>query len=140
MTEVFSPAPLDHVIHLMSQSDVHKNWNMEQVSRIIIPPVNSMQNIGLFRNNQLHDWVSWGFTDREKADMFLDGSYRLQVEDWRSGNVLIFADFITPFGDARKLYRKCRDLFPDYPKAEWRRHKKSRRISSDLMVKQRVIK
>ena len=137
MTEVFSPAPLDHVIHLLSQSDIYKNFTMSQASKLFVPAVNLRQNVGMFRDGHLVAWSSWMFTDRVKADKFLDGTYKLRAEDWSSGNVLIFVDFVAPFGDARKLYRKCRDLFPDYPRAEWRRHKKSRRVSSDLMVKPR---
>ena len=88
----------------------------------------------MIRDGHLVAWSSWMFTDRAKADKFLDGTYKLRAEDWSSGNVLIFVDFVAPFGDARKLYRKCHIMFPKYPKAEWRRHAKSRRVGSNLKV------
>jgi len=123
---------LDHVILLMSQSDTHQNWTVDQVRRCIIPPVNFNQCAGIVEDGYLMAWVSWGFLSEEKADIFLEGKYSLQPEDWRSGNVLIFMDAIAPFGHMRKLSRMCRNLFPDYPKAEWRRHRKQKRVSVNV--------
>jgi cytolysin-activating lysine-acyltransferase len=130
----YSPAPLDHVIHLLAHSDIHRKFTMEQADKLFIPPVNLRQNIGIFEFGHLVAWASWMFTDREKADRFLNGEYKLTPPDWSSGDVLVFVDFVAPFGHTRKLYRQCRNLFPEYPKAEWRRHKKSRRVNSALKV------
>jgi len=123
---------LDHVIHLMAQSDTHKTWTVDQITRCIIPPVNLNQCAGIVEDGYLKAWVSWGFLSAEKADIFLDGECKLQPEDWRGGNVLVFMDLIAPFGHARKLSRMCRNLFPDYPKAEWRRHRKQKRVKLNV--------
>lgn len=127
---------LDHIIHLLAHSNIHKDWNVQQVSRLIIPPVNLNQSIGIVEDGYLKAWASWGFLSEKKSDMFLEGKYELQPEDWRSGDVLVFMDFVAPFGHTRKLYRMCRQLFPKYPKAEWRRHTKDRRVYSALKVVQ----
>ena len=125
---------LDHVIGLLTQSDVHKDWTVCQINRVIVPPVNLNQCVGIFEKGYLVAWASWGFLSEEKSDMFLEGNYRLQPEDWRCGNTLVFMDFVAPFGHTKKLYRMCRNLFPKYPKAEWRRHTKQRRVGSMLDV------
>jgi cytolysin-activating lysine-acyltransferase len=126
---------LDHVINLLAQSETHKNWTVEQINRCITPPVNLKQCQGIIEDGKLVAWCSWGFLSDEKSDKFLTGEYRLQPNDWRSGNVLVFMDFVAPFGHTQKLYRMCRNLFPKYPKAEWRRHLKKRRVGAMLNVK-----
>lgn len=126
--------PLDHVIYLLQGSEAHSHFDLNTVCRCLIPPVNLKQSIGLFENGFLVAWCSWAFVSREKSDIFLTGEYKIKPEDWRSGDVLIFMDFVAPFGHTRKLYRKCRELFPKYPKAEWRRHLKGRKVSFDLKV------
>lgn len=131
----YHPAPLDHVIDLLGRSPFYHNFSLAQATRLFIPPVNLRQNIGRFENGYLTGWVSWMFTDREKADKFLDGNHKIMPEDWSSGDVLVFVDFVTPYGHARELYRECRNLFPNYPKAEWRRFKNKKRINSNLRVK-----
>lgn len=131
---VSSPAPLDHVLALLSQSDIHRKFTVDQVNRCIIPPVNLRQNVGIFDDGVLVAWCSWLFTTRDKADTFLEGEYKFQPHDWSSGNVLVMMDFVAPFGHTRTLYRMCRALFPDYPKAEWRRHAKKRRVGVNLNV------
>lgn len=128
----YAPAPLDHVISLLQYSENHCNFNVDQINRCIIPPVNLFQNLGMFENGYLKGWCSWMFTSQEKADKFLNGQYLVQPHDWSSGNVLVMMDFIAPFGGARDLMRRCRNLFPDYPKAEWRRHAKKRRFGVNL--------
>tara|TARA_R110000787_G_scaffold193035_3_gene304578 strand:+ start:3613 stop:3993 length:381 start_codon:yes stop_codon:yes gene_type:complete len=125
---------LDHVIHLMTFSDIHKNWTTEHISRIVIPPVNLEQCIGVVEDGHLLAWASWALMDDKSADKFLDGCYTLEPESWSSGSRLVFIDIIAPFGHTRKIIRMCRNLFPDCPKAEWRRHSKQRRFGAQLHV------
>ena len=132
---IWLPAPLDHTIDLFRYSPLHVNLNTVAMCNRVIPPVNLRQNIGLWTpEGRLLAWMSWLWTTRKTADIFLSGEYELMPEDWSSGDVLVFADFVAPWGHARQLYRQGRNLFPDYPKAEWRRHSKSRRISANLKV------
>ena len=119
---------LDHVIHLLTQSDFHKNWKVDQISRVIIPPVNLQQCTGIIEDGYLVAWCSWAFMDEEKGDKFLDGVYTMQPDSWSSGTRLVMMDFVAPFGHTTKLVKIVRQLFPDYPKAEWRRHTKQRRV------------
>lgn len=119
---------LDHVLVLLSQSETHRDWTVQQITRCIIPPVNLNQCVGIFEDGYLKAWASWGFLSEEKADKFLEGEYRLQPEDWRSGQRLVMMDFIAPFQHTTELVKIVRQLFPDYPKAEWRRHTKQRRF------------
>jgi len=125
---------LDHVLVLLAHSPTHHYWTIEEVAKRIIPPVNLNQSVGIIENGYLQAWASWGFLSEEKSDKFLNGDYELMPEDWRSGNVLVFMDFVAPYGHTRKLYRMCRNLFPKYPKAEWRRHLKNKRVGVALNV------
>ena len=120
---------LDHVINLLAQSENYKGFTVGQINRCIVPPVNLQQCAGVFENGHLVGWCSWAFLSKEKADIFLEGSYKIQPGDWRSGNVLVIMDFVAPFGDMRKLYKLCRSFFPQKIKVSWRRHSKERRVS-----------
>jgi len=92
------------------------------------------QYITLYDEDKIVGFASWGFISQEKAGMFLDGEYELAPEDWRSGDVLIFMDFIAPFGHTIKLTRALRNLFPDTTKAEWRRHTQNKRVGVNIRV------
>jgi cytolysin-activating lysine-acyltransferase len=119
---------LDQVINLMTFSDIHKVWTVDQVNRCIVPPVNLKQCTGIIEDGYLVAWVSWAFMSEEIGDKFLDGAYTMQPESWRSGDRLILMDLIAPFQHTHKLVKIVRQLFPEYPKAEWRRHTKQRRF------------
>lgn len=119
---------LDHVINLLAHSENHHHFTVEQINRCIIPPVNLNQCCGIVENGHLVAWCSWAFLSEEKADIFLDGIYKIQPDDWRSGDVLVIMDFVAPFGHMKKLYTLCRSLFPQNQTAKWRRHKKNRRV------------
>ena len=60
----YSPAPLDHVIHLLAHSDIHRKFTMEQADKLFIPPVNLRQNTGIFEFGHLVAWASWVFVER----------------------------------------------------------------------------
>ena len=119
---------LDHVINLLAQSETHHDWTVEQINRCITPPVNLHQSIGVFEDGLLVAWASWAYLSEEMSDMFLEGDYKIQPEDWRSGDVLVFMDCVAPFGHCRRIIRMCRNLFPNQTKAQWRRHQKQRRF------------
>ena len=119
---------LDSVIHLMTFSDVHKSWTVEQVNRCITPPINLQQCAGIVEGGNLVAWVSWAFMDDNTGDKFLDGLYSMKPDSWSSGERLILMDFIAPFGHTKKLVKIVRRLFPKQTKAEWRRHLKQRRF------------
>jgi cytolysin-activating lysine-acyltransferase len=123
---------LDQVIHLMSQTETYRDWTVDQVSRCIIPAVNLNQCTGIVEDGYLVAWVSWAFMDEENGDKFLDGNYTMQPESWSSGDRLVMMDFIAPFQHTPQLVKIVRQLFPDYPKAEWRRHIKQKRVGVKL--------
>lgn len=125
---------LDHVLYLLEQSPNHVNFNIKNVNDRIIPPLYLNQHVGFIEDGLLVAWASWAFMSRDKADIFLDGQLDVRPDDWSSGDVPVFMDFVAPYGHARKLYRKCRDLFPDIAKAEWRRHTKNKRVGVVLNV------
>jgi cytolysin-activating lysine-acyltransferase len=123
---------LSHVIHLMSLTDTYKVWTADQINRCVVPPVNLHQCTGIFEDGYLVAWVSWAWMDRENASKFLDGCYTMSPESWSSGDELVFMDCIAPFGHVRELMRICRQLFPHYNKAQWRRHIKEKRVGVNL--------
>jgi len=108
---------LDHVLNLLAHSENHRHYDVIQINRCIIPPVNLNQCVGIVEDGHLLAWASWMFTTREIGDIFLDGEYEVQPHDWSSGDVLIMMDMVAPFGHARQLYRMCRNLFPDCKKS-----------------------
>ena len=125
---------LDNVLVLLAQTSTYCNWTIKQVATNIIPPIDLKQCIGIVEDNRLKAWVSWAYLPKEKKENFLDGMYTLKPNDWASGPYLVFMDFVAPFGHSRRLHRICRNIFPEYPKAEWRRHLKHKRVGVNVNV------
>ena len=124
---------LADVLALMLSSDHHCRYTVDTVMRCIVPPIHLGQHIGVERNGRFVAWASWAWLTPSKAEAFLAGDYNIQPGDWRSGDTLVFMDFIAPDGDARALYRTLRNLFATIPAdivpgAAWVRFTKHGRI------------
>ena len=118
---------IDPVLGLMLHSKLHRNYTIEQINRLVMPPVNLNQNLALYEGRCLVAWSSWAFMDERLADKFLDSNHKMQPEDWCSGEFLVVMDYVAPFGHAKKLYRAMRDLFKDQKQGAWVRHTKGHR-------------
>ena len=98
-----------HVSLLMTHSPLHKRWFVEDLFRLILPPMQLSQAVYHVENDRLLGFGTYAFMTPEKARGFLDRKYRMQPTDFRCGDIPVLVDAIAPFGHASKITRKIRD-------------------------------
>jgi cytolysin-activating lysine-acyltransferase len=104
--------PLESVLFLMSASEVHREWTIEDLSRLVAPPLALTQCEIFVRDGWPVAFISWAFLNKVAADGFIDGTRKLQPDDWSSGDQLWIIDIIAPYGDIRKVIRWAHDKWP----------------------------
>jgi len=124
---------LEHVLNLMQRSDHHRKYSVDTILRCIVPPLERGQHTYLVRDGAVVAWASWAWLSEGKAKAFLHGAYKLQPDDWHSGENLVFMDFIAPDGHALALYGQLRRTFKgssasSLPGASWVRFAKHGKI------------
>ena len=93
---------------LMGQSDQHCNWTIEDVHRLIIPPV-ALQQFRIWQvEHQPVGFVTWGLFNEETEAGYLAGSRKIQPDDWNAGDRLWLVDFIALFGGVSQMVREGR--------------------------------
>lgn len=100
---------LAHVSWLMTHSPLHKRWFVEDLYRLILPPIQLSQAVYHVENDKLVGFGSYAFMSPEKAKGFLERKYRLEPLDFRSGDIPVLVDAIAPFGHASKITRGIRN-------------------------------
>jgi len=118
---------LDHVLVLLAHSENHRRFDVEMITRCIMPPLKLAQHTGIVEDGRLMAWGSWAFMKPDKAEVFLDGRMKIAAHEWNEGETLVMMDFVAPFGHAMQLQRKMRDLFPGQV-GRWIRHSKRKRV------------
>lgn len=118
---------LDQVLTLMAQTEPYRRMPIEAVVRCVMPPLALGQHMALHDDGVLVGYVSWAYMSQNIVDKFLECSYPVQAEDWSSGNVLVFMDFVAPHGHAKILHRACRDRFPNQ-KFRYARYSRRRKV------------
>lgn len=126
---------LQNVLRLMQASAHHRAYTVDTLLRCVLPPLDLNQHVCVIRDGRLVAWASWAWLPGDKADAFLHGDYRVQPDDWCSGERLVFMDFIAPYGHALALYGQLRRTFKDIPAhvlpgASWVRFAKQGKIVS----------
>lgn len=101
---------LAHVIDLMGHSPIHKKWFIEDIFRLILPPIRLNQAVYHVEGGRLLGFGTFALLTQEKAHAFLEKKYRIQPEDFRSGECPVLLDAIAPFGHASKITRKMRTV------------------------------
>ena len=98
-----------HVALLMTHSPLHKKWQVGEMFRLILPPMQFGQAVYHVERDRLVGFGTYAFMTKEKARLFLDREYRIQPSDFRSGDTPVLVDAIAPFGHAMKVTRKIRN-------------------------------
>lgn len=102
-----------HVAQLMTHSPLHKRWALEELFRLILPPMQLNQAVYEVENGKLVGFGTFAILPEDKARAFLRKEYRIQPNDFKSGNCPVLVDAIAPFGHANKVTRKIRNALID---------------------------
>ena len=108
-SQVSTAELLAHVSFLMAHSPLHKRWFVEDLFRLILPPIQFGQAVYHIEGDRLLGFGTFALMTPEKAWDFLNRKYRLQASDFRCGDVPVLVDAIAPFGHASKITRKIRN-------------------------------
>lgn len=102
-----------HVAQLMVHSPLHKRWALEELFRLILPPMQLGQALYEVENNRLVGFGTFALMPEDKAKAFVKREYRIQPADFRSGEHPVLVDVIAPFCHPNRVARKVRNTLID---------------------------
>lgn len=100
---------------LMQHADYHRRWSLHAVNVDIVPAI----VVGQYRIYHTPEgdpigFVTWAYVRKEVKDILIHRRRPMTQEDWRSGDLLMFNDFVAPFGHGRWIVNELRStLFAD---------------------------
>ena len=113
-------------VYLWTRSAVHRSIRIDHFYRLTVPAFEAGRARIIYRDGSPRCLYSFMFMDKEVEDGFMNGTRKLQPEDWSSNHgSLWLIDFIAPFGDAysivRRVHKELADEFSDHDVAYFRR-------------------
>jgi len=94
---------------LMGQSEQHCNWTVDDIHRLILPPV-ALQQFRIWQvEHQPVGFVTWGLFNEEIEQGYVKRTRKLQPDDWNAGDRLWVVDFIAPWGGVGQMVREGRE-------------------------------
>lgn len=100
---------------LMSQSEYHKNWTLSAVEAEIIAPILHGQ-VKIYFDDQENPVgvATWAWIGEEQKKRLLEDNGILEFDEWNGGELLLFNDYIAPWGHAKAILRDLRtQVFPN---------------------------
>ena len=107
------------VVALMSNSWHHHTYTVQDLGRLVVPPL----TLGQYIHIPKHTFISYGFLTEEAEEGYLDGSRKIEPLDWNAGDRGWVIDVIN-FGGRRHLFQVFRQLKRRHPDrlVQWRRN------------------
>ena len=100
---------------LMSQSEYHRNWDMATFDAEITAAIlNSQYRIYFDEQDNPIGLATWAWISDECRQHLIEEQGALKFNDWKSGEHLLFNDYIAPWGHAKAILKDLRtNVFPD---------------------------
>lgn len=96
---------LGDVSALFLNSKYHQQFRLSEMWRVVGMPLNLGQYRIYYNSKNLPiAFVSWARLSDEVSEKYEKGNYRLQDSEWNSGENLWLIDFISPFGNGKKVF------------------------------------
>jgi len=122
---------LADILFLVAHSQMHHHFKMHKVKKIFIPPVRYGQYRVFYMDSKPSGVCTWAWVSDEILHKLQNEGYLIQPQDWRSGNNLWLADWISRFGRTREMVRSMRDYvtksFGTNVKGQWFRPSKGKK-------------
>lgn len=99
---------------LLSQSKYHSQWSIQDVDLEIVPALRHTQ-FRLYFDEQQNPigLATWAWLSDSAKEKVLNNQGPLTFDEWRSGDHLMFNDYIAPWGHARAILNDLRNqVFP----------------------------
>lgn len=100
---------------LMQHADYHRRWSLQDINVDIVPAI----VLGQYRiyhtpEGEPIGFVTWAYVSEEVKDILIHRRRAMEKVDWNSGDMLMFNDFVAPFGHGRWMVNELRSsLFAD---------------------------
>jgi cytolysin-activating lysine-acyltransferase len=106
-------AAVGHVVRLMNQSERYRSYTVEDIDRVIAPPI-LLRQCRIYRHKGIpFGFISWAFLNEEAERGFIDGTRKLLAKDWNAGNRLWWIDLIFPRGGVKQVRNELEAIFPE---------------------------
>ena len=106
---------LGGILELLSISDYHKKYRATAyIESQIIPAVSKKQyRIYWSKDSCPIAFVSWAWVSLKTWETLSNSTKGLNIDEWNNGEILYFNDFISPYGDAKKVVKDLKkNVFP----------------------------
>jgi len=95
---------------LMEQSPYHKQWPLYDAEQELVPPLHLNQCKFYFDPQQNPvAFVTWSSITETTKDKLVNHGGQMQWEDWNNGDLLLFNDFVAPFGHTKEIVKDLRN-------------------------------
>lgn len=103
---------LGDVLTLMTASDAHQGYKVKHFPAVVLCPLQLNQfRIYHDADKRPVGFVSWACFSKKVEERFLNGNPTLSLEDWYSGDIIYFMEFIAPFGHIKQMVKDLREHF-----------------------------
>ena len=130
---------LAHGIELFRQSKWHKDYNVEDIYRYLVSPVEHNRIRLYYEYDKPIGLVTWCWLSKEDGKKFLDNNYYITDKDYVSDKdeELWGIELLAPYGNARQVMRLIRkehaDVYERNEKVHWRRlHEPNKRHTREF--------
>lgn len=130
---------LAHGIELFRQSKWHKDYNVEDIYRYLVSPVEHNRIRLYYEYDKPIGLVTWCWLSKEDGKKFLDNNYYITDKDYVSDKdeELWGIELLAPYGNARQVMRLIRrehaDVYGRNEKVHWRRlHEPNKRHTREF--------
>ena len=130
---------LSHGIELFRQSKWHKDYNVEDIYRYLVSPVEHNRIRLYYEYDKPIGLVTWCWLSKEDGKKFLDNNYYITDKDYVSDKdeELWGIELLAPYGNARQVMRLIRkehaDVYGRNEKVHWRRlHEPNKRHTREF--------
>ena len=91
---------LEKILDIFAMSPIHKKYTIEDIQRLIIPPL-KLGQYRLFQDRATPiGYISWAFLNAETVENYINNKKLLQADDWNNGKALWLINVICPKGGA----------------------------------------
>lgn len=103
------------VVLLAAASNIHREFPLKDIIEVLLPPLD-LNQFRIYHNKggRPIGLVTWAWVTSAVLERYRIGDVMLSQQDWKSGNILLITDFISPFGGARRIIAELREaVFPN---------------------------
>ena len=94
---------------LLEQSPYHSQWPLYDAELELVPPLHLNQCKFYFDQQQNPvAFVTWSSITEATKDKLANQGGQMQWDDWNSGDLLLFNDFVAPFGHTKEILKDLR--------------------------------